>query len=194
MIKRTTCLIVITILLFNTSCNTVVDVKIDQIENNIKQNAAGMDISYKPLQTDTLAIVDVKTSLKNYSTILKIDGNQQSLKNSLQEIDKIILEAQDENDADIYHLWSFRKLRLASLLSKDSNQIDYKVIKHKYSIKNPLLNDAIIIVTNFYFFDGSNKLIGKVSDMDMNTYAKQFFRFDYEKYEVALFDILMQGK
>jgi len=159
--------------------------KLKKIENSIDQNALGQDINYKAIQATVERSVSVATSLKDWSDMLEV--GQTELPETLKKIDAMIDRYRTDNDAVNYHVWKFKYQRVTKALSMNYDELFYEVIKHKYSIDNPLFNNTHVEVTNYYFFDGVGNLLFSVSDTDMKSYVLQYIKTDLSPYETAFY-------
>lgn len=163
------------------------DPKLKAIEDNIISNAMGVEIDYKPISTETVAVVTMGQTIEDYKVSLQLEENKSSFEEFLELQDRVMDRYKKEGNSHLYHFCKFRKERIESLINKDYALIDYEILKHTYSIVNPVLNDAKVNVVNYYFFDGEGALMFRVSEGDMKRYKYENISTDLAPYEAAIY-------
>ncbi len=72
--------------------------------------------------------------------------------------------------------------------AKDKKAIDYKIYKQKYSI-HPMQNDFKVMVTNYYFFDSNDKLLGYADEDKFKETKEKLISHEKSPYEYLLYEI-----
>lgn len=160
------------------------DKKTQQIEESVTENAMGNDLNYKPISTEK--IVEV-----TYQDIVDVFYAQFKTK-PIEVWIKDLRESKEKNRKEGDHVgYNFMNYYLNRFLDyqkqKDKNAIAYTVYKHTYSIKNPLLEDAHIRVTNYYFFDNEEKLIANISEDEFKSIKRKQIKHKKAPYEAMLY-------
>ncbi|HCY81522.1 MAG TPA: hypothetical protein DHV22_07960 [Xanthomarina gelatinilytica] len=175
------------IALLNFSCAEK-DQKLQQIEASVIENAMGNDLSYDPIDTKEVSKITYKDYFDVVKTMLDTDEN---IDKTIERVQYIVDKARNENDGNTYHVWNFNLEGLKKYKSAtDKNSTDVKVYEHSYSIINPMFDNQKVTVVNYYFFDSSDKLLGKVSESEMKDFKKDFVKSDKMPYMVAYYESL----
>lgn len=163
------------------------DLKQEQIEAKISENAMGNDLKYEPIATKEISQVTYQDILDSYFKELEI--TPEPIEEAINRTNFVIDKAQQEDDKETFKLFNFKLERLKSYQSvKDKKAIAYKIFEHKYSIR-PLQNDFKATVTNYYFFDNSDKLLGYVDEEKYKECKDEYIMHSKAPYEYMLFEI-----
>jgi len=132
------------------------------IEKDIKVRSMGADLHYKLTTIETLKEVNAGTSKKNLIAEL---APTLTIPELLIRVNEKIKIAQASSDIESVKGFTFIKTRFEKLEAlKDDKAIDYKVLKHQYSVDNLLNPGTRTDVVEYYYFDGADKLIGFVGN------------------------------
>lgn len=146
------------------SCNKKDSAIIDAIKLDVQASALGTDLNYKSISLDTIKTVFVKETLSRFPEIFTKDNI------TLDELrDRLDRYSKDGNDVLMGYFYE----RLDKLMKSNPDNVDYSIWKNTYQIYNPIFKQDVT-VTNYYFFDSENKLIGKVSDSEFNKLSSEF--------------------
>lgn len=165
-------------------CNT--DKKLEAIEKHIANN--GKSVNYSPISTENVKCVMVGTTLNNIFDYI-VSSEITTIDSAHIMFDKIIEKGRKDKDADVVNVWSFNKSRLEKIQNLKTDDIDYCIVKHIFSIDNPLVKDATITVTSYFYFDGNDKLIGVIDEGSFKEFKRNAVSYPEEQYEQALFKI-----
>jgi len=162
------------------------DLKQEQIEAKISENAMGNDLKYEPIETKEISQVSYQDILDSYFKELEI--TPEPVDEAINRTNFVIDKAQKEDDKETFKLFNFKLERLKKYQSeKDKKTIAYKVFEHKYSI-HPMQNDFKVTVTNYYFFDNSDKLLGYVDEEKYKEAKEKFILHNKSPYEYMLYE------
>lgn len=141
----------------------------------------------EPGTTKVVKVVSIQQSENNFYK--DIDADRVALTEALVMCNKIIEQARKENDTDTYQVWAFKKERLEKFLKADKQAVDYKVLEHNYTFRNPAKGNTVTKATSYYFFDGSNNFIGSVDAQTYDDATIKFYKTDTQRYEAMLFEM-----
>lgn len=162
------------------------DIKLEQIEASVIENAMGNDLNYTPIEIKEVTKITYNDYFDMVKTMLNTD---EDIDKTVDRVQYIVDKARDENDGNTFHVWNFNLEGLNKYKSaSDKNSTDVKVYEHTYSIINPMFDNQKVTVVNYYFFDSSDKLLGKVSETDMKDFKKEFVMSDKLPYMVAYYE------
>lgn len=158
-----------------------------ELESKVIEIAKANDTYYEPGTTRLVKEVSIEQSENNFYK--DIDSDKIALKEALAETTKIADQAKKENDADTYQVWSFKKERLEKFAKANKNDVDYKVLEHKYTSRNPQNSYKVNKVTSYFFFDGNNNYLGNVDSKTYDECTVKFDKSETQRYEAMLFEI-----
>lgn len=162
------------------------DIKAEQIEAKIIEQAMGNDLNYKPVSTEKVAEItyqDIGDSF--FATVGK---EPTSLPAFYKKMDGMIENFRKKGDSENYHYGVFFKGRVKKYeAAKDKNAIAYRVFKHTYTISSPMFDNAQVTVNNYYFFDANDQLITYYSESEFEDYKRTYIKHSATPYETMLF-------
>lgn len=168
------------------SCGTK-DAKQEQISALVLENAMGNDLKYEPIETKEITQVTYQEILDSYLKELQLE-EKEPFEETVKRTEFVIASAQKENNPATFKLFNYKLNRLKKYKeASDKKAIAYKVYEHKYSI-NPMQNDFKVTVTNYYFFDAQDKLIGSVSEDKYKECKDTYIMHEKSPYEFMLFE------
>jgi len=178
-------LILVSIILF--SCGEK-DKKTVQIEQNVTESAMGNDLNYEPKETKEIASV---THNDIYEVFLTQMGEEmQPVEEILPKLERIVAKEKESNNVESYHYLKFELDRLNDYkAAENKEEVVYTVYEHSYTINNPMFDDKLVNVTNYYFFDNNEKLLGKVSDSEFKELKRTNIKHDKMAYEAMAYEI-----
>lgn len=163
------------------------DIKQEQIAAKVLENAMGNDLKYEPIETKEIVQVSYQDILDVFYKDTEIEP--QSMSDNIITIENGIKKARLEDNTENFHYYEFMLSRLKKYeLAPDKKAIDYKVYQQKYSIQ-PMQNDIKVTVTNYYFFDSTDKLIGYVDEDKFKEIKNEFISHEKSPYEYLLYQI-----
>jgi hypothetical protein len=160
-----------------------------QIEKDIQQNAMGQEIGYVPGRLDTVIKVNVGLTKSNFKKVWDVDfpNNYKSADSLLKAI---VERARQSDNAAIFKYFNTLAARVKYLSSAKDTDADYIVCRYNYKVNNVLdENRTKTDVTNYYYFDHRDSLIGKRSDLEMEMLKNEFFKTKTLPYEFGLSQI-----
>lgn len=162
------------------------DIKQEQIAAKVLENAMGNDLKYEPIETKEIAQVSYQDILDAYFKEIKVEA--EPIDEAIKRTEFIIETAKTDDDKETFKLFNFKLDRLKKYNeAKDKKTTAYKVFEHKYSI-HPMQNDFKVIVTNYYFFDNEDKLVGSVGDDKFKECKDEYIMHEKSPYEFMLYE------
>lgn len=159
-----------------------------QIKANIQENAGGVEMNYKPVETKELMTLNYGQFIDFLNVRFETDETVDELK---KRVDFVIQDAKENEDANVYHVFNFIKSALEKYEAAGSrDSIYFKLIEHKYTINNPMLENMLVNVTNYYYFDSADNLLGKVDDVEYKEAKTNYIKNDNEAEISLLFEAL----
>lgn len=160
----------------------------EQIKMNIQENAGGVDMNYKPVETKEIMALNYGQFIDFINMTLETNETPDELK---KRVDFIIQDAKDTENVDTYHIFKFIKSGLEKYEAAGSrDSIYFKLIEHKYTINNPMLENMLVNVTNYYYFNSRDSLIGKVGDAEYKEAKRNYIKNDNEAEIFLLFEAI----
>ena len=145
---------------------------LNQIEQNIKENASGADIGYVKGEKPEEKILNFKEVAKIYKNFV---GDDPSIK--LEEQIKTFKDganiAKKDNDSKEYWNLTARYKNLESWKNLKPEDKVYSIYKYTYKINNFLSKGEKREITNYYIFDKEDKLITKINNSDVEQIRTQ---------------------
>lgn len=176
-------------LLIMSSCqkeNTIAS----QIEASIANDAMGNDLNYKAVQTKEVAQVSYQDAYDVFLTEGDLPKDQ-SIAEIQKRVEYGIEHSQKTGNTDAYNYLKHMKSRIEDYdAATDKNAVFYKVLKHDYTIINPMFDNKKVNVTGYYIFTAKDSLIGKVSEMQYKDKVKNQIRHDKSPYEAIYYEAL----
>lgn len=158
-----------------------------QIQASVNENAMGNDLNYSPgklKKVKTVKLIDAKKNLNAF-----LGRNDKDVDVMLNGIEGGIQQARQKNSSEQMKIWKFYKKRLKALKKTDKpGKTSYTVYKHNYTIKNEMLGDEKIKVTNYYFFSPKEKLLGHVGKSEHDRKKDQYVQTETIAYDMMLKD------
>lgn len=163
------------------------DIKQEQIAAKVLENAMGNDLKYEPIETKEIAQVSYQDILDVFYKDTEIEP--QTMSDNIITVENGIKKARLEDNTEDFHYYEFMLSRLKKYeAAKDKKAIDYKIYKQKYSI-HPMQNDFKVMVTNYYFFDSNDKLLGYADEDKFKETKEKLISHEKSPYEYLLYEI-----
>lgn len=183
---RTT-LILLSLLSLLLSCSNP-DPRITAIEADIKKQAMGLDIGYQPGKLDTVVIATKAVSLPDFEKELGVPISSDYDK-AIRVYTNIYEEARRKGDASMFNVWKWFVDRMKRLQKMKADDVDFSVYKYTYTINNIFNPEERNTVTNYYFFNYRDSLIGSVPNSKMQRLISTEIASDLHPYCIAMIQL-----
>ena len=183
--KKMTFTIIATVLFTIINCSTP-NKKETAIKESIKASAFGQDLGYKSVSTEEITKISYNDI---FNVFLAVTGAENNSIDSLLIFTKNAQDIQKkEYNTEMYHYFGFLINRLNMVKNaEDKKAVVYSVYKHKYTIINPMFDNAKVPVTHYYFFDGNDKLICYLDETDFKEFVRGNIKHKYHPYEMMIY-------
>ena len=182
--------VAIALLIIISSCESQSqkDLRLKRIEALIEARAMGNDIGYEVGKLDTEIVVTVEKALKNIETELNAP-----IEKIIPHFTKVYQNAQKDNDAAVYRVWKHEVERMLRLQKMKLDEVDFSVYKYKYTISSIPNPKARISVTNYYFFNHKDSLVGFLDERDMRKLKMNNIQSETQPYTMAMISLETLG-
>lgn len=157
------------------------DVFDQPIKDYVKTNALGVDLKYEGLSRNVTDTVLVKESL---SRLVKIysSSNITNIDSLISKLKWYVDNSDDKKDSPDEYEFNKNSLKhIIKLKQMNPDDVNYYVIKDKYTIINPLLNNTKVECNVTFLANANYVIVGKVNNDDLikQKYAVELY-FDNE--------------
>jgi len=144
-----------------------------------------MDIGYQPGKLDTVLVLTAERAIPDLEKQMNMPVSTDWDK-AIRVSTEVYQNAQAEGDANVYHIFKYMVNRLEWLKKAKRTDVYFSVYRYNYSVKSVFNEKERTQVSDYYFFNQADSLLGYVDGDKFALVKRKFIQTETQPYDMAM--------